>query len=177
MPLRRAIPLLACCAALAGALPAAAQLVPVQRTFGDRTVPRIRAGVIHLTPGSPGRVRVIVELPLPPLAARYGRGLYAAGAKRTLDVSSAASRAYLRRVDEQQSRVAADLRRLIPQARVGRRFQVILDALTVSLPASKLPALVRAPSVMHVYPSIAYTEALDRSPSIIGADVLHATRG
>ena len=175
--MRRAIPLLACCAALVGALPAAAQLVPVQRTFGERTVPRIRAGVIPLTTPSTGRVRVIVDLPLPPLAARYGRGLYAAGANRALDVTSAASRAYLHRVDEQQVRVAAELRRLIPQAHVGRRFQVILDALTVSLPAAKLPALVRAPSVTRVYPSVAYTEALDRSPSIIGADVLHTTRG
>src|SRR5439155_14639310 len=113
----------------------------------------------------------------PALPARYGRGPSGAGTTRPPDVSSAAARAYLRRVDAQQSRVAADLRRLIPQARGGRRFQVILDALTVSLPASKLPALVRAPAVMHVYPACAYTEALDRSPSIIGADVLHATRG
>ena len=175
--LRRALPLLACCAALVGALPASAQLVPIQRTFGDRVVPRVRAGVIPLTVGPTGRVRVIVDLPLPPLAARYGRGLYTAGGNRTLNVSSAASRAYLQRVDEQQTRVAAELRRLIPQAQIGRRFQVILDGLTVSLPASKLPALVRAPSVTHIYPSVAYTEALDRSPSIIGADVLHATRG
>jgi subtilisin family serine protease len=177
MLLRRAIPLLACCAALVGALPAAAQLVPVQRTFGDRTVPRVRAGFIPLTASSSSRVRVVVDLRLPPLAARYGRGLYTTGAKRTLNVTSAASRAYLRRVDEAQTRVAAELRRLIPQARVGRRFQVILDALTVSLPASKLPALALAPSVTRVYPSVVYTEALDRSPSIIGADVLHATRG
>ena len=177
MLLRRALPLFACCAALVGALPAAAQLVPVQRTFGDRTVPRVRAGVIPLTTGPSGRVRVIVDLPLPPLAARYGRGLYTAGGGRTLNVSSAASRAYLQRIDEQQTRVAAQLRSLIPQARIGRRFQVILDGLTVSLPASKLPALVRAPSVRRVYPSVAYTEALDRSPSIIGADVLHAMRG
>jgi minor extracellular serine protease Vpr len=174
---RRAIPLLGCCAAMIGAVPAAAQLVPVQRTFGDRTIPRIRAGTIPLSPAGFGRVRVIADLPLPPLAARYGRGLYASAARRKLDVASATARAYLRRIDEQQSRVGAELRREIPQARVGRRFQVILDALTVSLPASKLPTLMRAPSVTHVYPSVAYTLALDRSPSIIGADALRQTRG
>jgi minor extracellular serine protease Vpr len=174
---RRAIPLFACCAALLAAVPAAAQLVPVQRSFGDRTVPRVRAGTLRLTPGAAGRVRVIVDLPLPPLAARYGRGLYAAGARRKLDLRSAAARAYLQRIDAQQSRVAAALKRDIPQARIGRRFQVVLDALTVSVPAAKLPALLRAPSVTHVYPSIAYTLALDRSPSIIGADVLRQSRG
>ena len=62
MLLRRAIPLLACCVALVGALPAAAQLVPVQRTFGERTVPRVRAGVIPLTPGASSRIRVVVDL-------------------------------------------------------------------------------------------------------------------
>jgi len=170
------IPLLACCAALVTSLPAAAQPVPVQRTLGERTLPRVRAGVIRLSSPS-GRVRVIADLPLPPLAARFGRGLYTAVARSKLDVGSAASRAYLRQIDEQQSRVAAALRRAIPQARIGRRFQVILDALTVSLPASKLPALLRQPSVTRVYPSVTYTLALDHSPSVIGADVLHATTG
>ena len=173
MLLRRALPLLVGCAALIAALPAAAQLVPVQRD----NVPRVRAGVIPLTTGASSRVRMIVDLPLPPLAARYGRGLSSAGAARRLNVSSASSRAYLRQIEAQQDRAVRELRQLIPQARVGRRFQVILDALTVSLPASKLPALVRAPSVTHVYPSVAYSLALDRSPSIIGADVLHTTRG
>jgi minor extracellular serine protease Vpr len=174
---RRAIPFFACCAALLAAVPAAAQLVPVQRTFGDRSVPRVRAGTLPLRPGGASRVRVIVDLPLPPLAARYGRGLYAAGARHKLDLRSASARAYLQRVETEQNRVAAVLRHDIPQAQIGRRFQVVLDALTVSLPAAKLPALMRAPSVTHVYPSIAYTLALDRSPSIIGADVLRQTRG
>jgi len=44
--LRRAIPLIASCAALVFALPAAAALLPVQRTFGDRSLPRVRAGVL-----------------------------------------------------------------------------------------------------------------------------------
>jgi minor extracellular serine protease Vpr len=174
--LRRALPLLICCAALVTALPAAAKPAPVQRALGGRTLPRMRVGTIPQLRVS-RLERVIVDLPLPPLAARFGRGLYTAGASHQLDVHSTASRAYVRRIDEQQTRVAAALRRAIPQARIGRRFQVILDALTVSLPPSKLPELMRQPSITHVYPTVAYTLALDHSPSVIGADVLHATTG
>src|SRR6185312_14733866 len=52
-----------------------------------------------------------------------------------------------------------------------------LDALTVSLPAARLPALVRRPWAAHVYPNVQYRLATDRSPSVIGADVLHAATG
>jgi minor extracellular serine protease Vpr len=174
--LRRAIPLLGCCAALVLALPAGARLTPVQRTFGERTLPRIRAGVIPAAAPS-GPVRVLARLSLPPLAQKLGRGLYAAGARRKLDVVSVSARAYLRRLAAAQTREAAAIRRAIPQARIGRRFQVVLDALTVSLPASKLPQLVRLRSVTRVYPSLQYTLALDRSPSIIGADTIRRELG
>ena len=174
--MRRTIPLLACCAALVAALPAAAQLLPVQRSFDGRSVPRVRAGVLPVLASS-GRIRVIARLSLPPLAQVAGRGLAAAGARHRLSVGSAASRAYLRRLVQAQATAAAQLRRAIPEARVGRRFQIVLDGLTVSLPASKLPALVRLPSITAVYPSVTYTLALDRSPSVIGADVLREQQG
>jgi subtilisin family serine protease len=122
-------------------------------------------------------MRVIVDLALPPLAARFERGLYAAGARRKLELGSTAARAYLQVLQRRQTRAAHAIRAAIPQARVGRRFQIVLDALTVSLPAAKLPALLRQPSVAKVYPSVAYTLALDRSPSVIGADVLHRLAG
>jgi subtilisin family serine protease len=125
--------------------------------------------------GSAQRVRVIVDLALPPLSARGGRGLFAATARRKLDVRSASARAYLSLLERQQAHVAAQIRTAIPQARIGRRFTILLNALTVSLPAAKLPALVATPAVTKLYPSVAYTLALDRSPSIIGADVLRRT--
>jgi minor extracellular serine protease Vpr len=174
--LRSIIPLLACCAGLVASLPAAAQLVPVQRTFGDRSMPRVRAGVLPALTSS-GRVRVIARLSLPPLAQVSGRGLSATGSRRRLSVESADSRAYLRRLVQAQAQETALLHRAIPEARVGRRFQVVLDALTVSLPASKLPALVRLRSITAVYPSVTYTLALDRSPSVIGAGVLRQEQG
>ena len=81
------------------------------------------------------------------------------------------------RLERLQAAAAARLRAAIPQARVGRRFQVVLDALTVSLPAAELPALLRQRWVARVYPSVAYRLATDRSPGVIGADVLHDTTG
>jgi minor extracellular serine protease Vpr len=170
--LRRATPFLACCAALIVALPAEARPAPVDRG----AMPRVRAGTLPAVASS-GRIRVIARLTLPPLAQRFGRGLAAVGGGRRLDTSSAASRAYLRRVEHMQAAEAALLRRAIPEARISRRFQVVLDALTVSLPAADLPALVRLRSVTAVYPSVGYTMALDRSPSIIGADVLRQQQG
>jgi subtilisin family serine protease len=139
-------------------------------------MPRVRAGTLPAVASS-GRIRVIARLSLPPLAQRFGRGLASAGAARRLDTTSAASRAYLQRVGRAQTAEAALVRRAIPEARIGHRFQVVLDGLTVSLPASKLPALVRLRSITAVYPSVGYTMTLDRSPSIIGADELRQQQG
>jgi subtilisin family serine protease len=158
--LRRAL-LLAVSAALASAAPAAA-------------LPRVTVGTL---PPISHRVRVVVDLRLPPLALWHARRPAVAGARGKLDVASATSRAYLRRIDAAQETAAARIRTAIPQARIGRRFQVVLDALTVSLPASRLPALLAQRYIAKIYPSVAYTLALDRSPSVIGADVLHATTG
>jgi minor extracellular serine protease Vpr len=170
--LRRAIPLLACCGALIAALPAGARPTPVDRG----ALPRVRAGTLPVLAAS-GRIRVIARLSLPPLAQRYGRGLAAAGLRQRLDTATAASRAYLERVERAQAAEAVLVRRAIPAARIGRRFQVVLDGLTVSLPPAKLPELVRLRSITAVYPSVGYTMALDRSPSVIGADVLRQQQG
>jgi minor extracellular serine protease Vpr len=170
--LRRAILLLVGSAALASAVPATARLIPVKHMG-----PRVRPGVLHVNARATTRVRVIVDLHAPPLALHEGRGLYTAGSHRKLDLRSRASRAYLHTLAEGQARAVAEIRRAIPQARVGRRFALVLDALTVSLPAKRLPTLVASPSVAKVYPSFPYTLALDHSPSVIGADVLRRTSG
>src|SRR5207253_3657975 len=52
-----------------------------------------------------------------------------------------------------------------------------LDGLTVDLPVSKLPALVRLGFAANVYPTLRYTLDTNRSPGVIGADVLHQTSG
>src|ERR671937_2900424 len=86
-PLRRFVGLLALLAALASAAPAGAGLVPIRRTFGDLTLPRVRAGHLQIPRNqSSGRFRIIVGLPLAPLASYYGRHLAAYGGTRKLDV-------------------------------------------------------------------------------------------
>jgi minor extracellular serine protease Vpr len=117
---------------------------------------------------------VLVGLSLPPLAVFHSRSLAAQGARRKLSVRAAASRRYLARVTAAQRLAATALRRAIPQARIGHRLQVVLDAMTVSLPATKLPQLARLDVVHKVYPSLRYRELTDTSPSVIGADELHA---
>src|ERR671923_35487 len=162
----------------ADVLPAEAQLLPIKRTFGELTLPRLRAGTIHVPRGhASGRLRVIVTLKLPPLAAAYTRAPAAFGGTRRLDVASASSRAYLARVAAAQRVTAARLHRAIPGASIGRRFRIVLDGLTVTLPVRRLPQLVRLGFVRRVYPSLRFTLTLDRSPSLIGADVLHAATG
>src|SRR4029453_17209284 len=88
VPLRRSVAVLLFVAALASTVPAGAALVPIRRTFGDLTVPRVRTGTLSIPRNqSSGRVRVIVGLQLPPLAAWHGRSLSAEGGKRKLSVS------------------------------------------------------------------------------------------
>jgi subtilisin family serine protease len=165
-------------AALASSVPAGAALVPIKRTFGDRTVPQVRTGTLSIPRNQEsGRVRIIVGLKLPPLAAWYGHSLAAAGGKRKLSTSSAASRGYITRVAAAQRSAVAKLQQAIPSAHVGRRFQIVLDGVTVSLPATKLPRLARLGFVRKLYPSVRYTLTTDTSPSVIGADELHQVTG
>ena len=150
----------------------------MRRTFGDATFPRVRAGTIHVPRGQrTARVRVIVALRLPPLAAAYGRSFAAAEARTKLDVTTSSSRRYLARVVAAQQRAVAALHRAIPEARVGRRFQVVLDGITVSVPATKLDRLARLDFAARIYPSMQYRLLTDTSPSVIEADQLHARTG
>jgi subtilisin family serine protease len=176
--LRRLLAPLAFVAALVSATSAAASLQPVRRSFGELEVPRVRAWAGPPARHSTGRVRVIATLHMPPLAAARGTDVMAFGAARTrLDVRSADSRAYLARIEQVQRAAAARIRAAIPEARIGRRFQLVLDGLTIDLPASKLPALTAVGSVARIYPSARYTLDLNRSPSIIGADTLATATG
>ena len=169
--LRRAIPLLACCAALVSVAPAAARFVPVRHT-GPRVTRRHGADADRRRRARARHRR--------PRACRRSRRAAAAGSRRSPRGGSSTSRrrrrsAYLRRLEQQQARAAAQIRARSRRRASAAASEVVLDGLTVSLPASKLPALVRQTFVTKVYPSVAYTLALDRSPSVIGADVLQRT--
>jgi minor extracellular serine protease Vpr len=176
--LRRFVGPLAVAAVLASAGPAVASLVHIDRTFGDRTVPRVRTGTLTIPPNqASGRIRVIVGLQLAPLAAAHGRSLAGIGSAHRLDVASASSRLYLARIATAQRVAAARLLRAIPAARIGRRYQVVLDGFVVTLPVTKLPRLARLGFVRKVYPSVRYHLATDTSPSVIGATELQTLTG
>jgi subtilisin family serine protease len=174
---RRALLLLGLCAPFAAPPTAAATGFPLAHLVHLRPHgPRVRTGTIHLQPGHP-RVRVIAALSLPPLARRYGRGLYAFGGRRKLAVHSATARAYLAELAAAQARAVRELRTEIPQARVEERFRILLDAVTVSLPDSSLPKLMRLQAFSRVYPVLSYTMADDTSPSVIGAPQIEQSLG
>ena len=128
-------------AASPAAFPASAGLVPINRSFGERTVPRVHEGTIRIPVGhAHGTVRVIVRLTLPPLAAALGRTTASSTKVRRLDVESSSSRAYMARERAAQARTIAALRRAIPDAKVGRRFGILLDGITVkTTPNSAYP--------------------------------------
>jgi subtilisin family serine protease len=177
-PVRRSVVPILLLSALVGAASASASLQPLRRTFGNVTLPRVTRGRIVAPPGhAGGRVRVIVTLGLAPLAQAYGGGLgYRAGTSR-LDVSSSSSRAYVARENAAQSQAIATLHAAIPAARVSWRYRTLLDGFTVSLPYAKVPTLMRLGFVNHLYPSLRYTETLNKSRDIIGATQLEAATG
>ena len=133
----------------------------------------MRAGTIVIPPAHRrGRVRVIVRLAQPPLAA--ARSTYTSvGAQRRLNVADASSRAYLARLARAQVVASAALRRAIPEAKVSSSFRVLVNGLTVELPATRLPALARLGFVTKIYPSLRYSVSLNRSPAVMARRHVH----
>ena len=158
---------------------ATATLRPVRLPrFGEVTPSRIRHGVIHIPAGHrKGLVTVLVDLRLPPLAARYGRGLYGFAPRRKLSMASSASRAYLARLAREQRVGAARTRRAIPKARIVHRYRIVLDGFALRLPYRDLPALGRVGAVRKIYPSLRYQLDTNESPSVIHADKFWANTG
>src|SRR4051812_3822231 len=139
---------------------------------------RVRHGVVRVPAGhATGRVTVLVGLRLPPLATVPGRGFRTAGAHRKLSLRSSASRAYLGRLSRQQAAAFAQIVGAIPQARFQQRYRILLDAIALTLPYRKLPALARLSSVRKVYPSLRYHLDMNKSPGVIHADTLWASAG
>jgi len=175
--LRRTVLFAAAVAALAFGASASAGLQPIKRNFGDRSVPLFRQGTLRIPAGqADARVRVIVGLPLAPLATAQSRPLSRSGRNR-LDVADSSSRSYLARLERAQAAAVVELRRAIPSARVSRRYQVVLNGLAVELPARRLVDLSRLSFVDRLYPSVRFRLALNESPALIGAPALSAATG
>ncbi|MGB2954297.1 MAG: S8 family serine peptidase [Gaiellaceae bacterium] len=168
---------LAAALVLASASSAALHLQPVRRSFGEVAVPRVRPGNVTIPSGQKsGRLTVLVDLRLPPLAA-YHASLFSATGSQRLNVAGRSSRAYLAQLSRGQRAAAAQLRRAIPQARITRRYRIVLDGFAVNLPARKLPRLASLSSVTKIYPSLRYTLDLNTSPSIINVPAFWSATG
>ena len=176
--LRRKLVLIVPIAALALTASASAALRPVDRTFGDVTVPRVTQGTLRVPEAQrSGRITVIATLRLPPLAAARGPGLFATLGPSRLDTASSTSRAYLARIQAEQATAARAIRTAVPAARFGYRFQVVLNGLTVQLPVRSLPRLHALGSISRVYPSVRHLLKTNRSPGVIGATAFTAATG
>ena len=117
-------------------------------------------------------VRVVVELDAPGLArsVESSRVLTSAAKQRRLDLASGS--AYLRSLAARQDAFAVALRRAIPRARVGWRYRITLNGVSVTLPERDVDRLERVAGVRAVYRSTTYRRQLDRSPGLIGAPQL-----
>ena len=124
------------------------------------------------------RVRVIMELADPPLAAAtYARGLAGLGVRLKLNMRSAFSRTYLGTLEAEQARAIADLHAAMPDALVSRRYQVLVNGFAVSVPYARLPKLLDTRIATKVYPSYSYHLNLNRGPSVLGAPQFSALTG
>jgi minor extracellular serine protease Vpr len=121
---------------------------------------------------------VIVRLSAPPLAAwTSDRSLSSASRTQHLNVHSAGSRAYLAKLAKLQDAAAAQVRAAIPSAEIQSRFSILLDGLTVRLPAKSLPKLLGVSAVTKIYPNLSYYSTMDRGPAVIKASDLEAATG
>ncbi len=176
--MRRIVLFAAAAVALACASAASTALQPIRRSHATDVAPPVWKGPLRIpSEHFRGRVRVIARLNLPPLAAAYNDDLSIGGTSRRLDVSSSSSRRYLARIERAQSAAATAIRQAIPGAILSRRFQVILDGITVDLPVKRLGTLTQLPFVTRIYPSIAYKMTLNKSPGVIHADTFWASTG
>jgi minor extracellular serine protease Vpr len=164
---------------LVAATSASAALTPLRRDAREAALPRVRAGVLQVPAvAQPGWTRVIVRLSEPPLAAwSADRSLSSASRTRRLDVGSASARTYLAQLARQQTAAAAQVRAAIPSAQVQSRFSILLNGLTVRLPAKSLPKLLDVGAVTKIYPNLSYYSTMDRGPSVIDAPALEAATG
>ena len=164
---------------LVAASSASAALTPIRRDAREAALPRVRAGVLHIPAASQrGWTRVIVRLAAPPLAAwSSDRSLSSASRTQHLDVHSASSQAYLVKLAKLQAAAVAQVRAAIPSAQFEERFSILLDGITVRLPATSLPKLLRVSAVTKIYPNLSYFSTMDRGPSVIKATDLQAATG
>jgi subtilisin family serine protease len=121
-----------------------------------------------------GRAEVVVELDAPSVstAVASSRALSAPAKRRRLDLGAPLGAGYVRTIAAQQRVVERRIEQTIRGARVRRRYQVVVNALAVTLPATQLQRLRRLDGVTRVYPTASYGVSLSQSPGAIKAPAL-----
>jgi minor extracellular serine protease Vpr len=167
-------------AAVAATGTASGSLDQTPRSVVERALLKVRPApdLSGFTRDRHNRVRVIMTLPDPPLAAAsYARGLTGLTIRSKLNFHSSFSQSYLARLQAAQATAIARLHEEIPEAVVSRRYQVLVDGFAVNVPYSRLPDLLDAGIARHVYPSLSYRLDLNRGPSVLGAPQFSALTG
>jgi subtilisin family serine protease len=169
----RRLALLSLAVVIASSGTASGATQPIEERIRDWSFPRLqeRTPTPSSAFGRSGqRARVILTLEDPPLAAAANaRQLAGFGPRRRLNITSSFSRSYLAQLDSAQARAISSLRAAIPEAKISRRYQVLLNGFAVSLPYAQLPELLDLGIAENVYPSRTYTRSTNRSTAIIGA--------
>ncbi|MBI5030050.1 MAG: S8 family peptidase [Chloroflexi bacterium] len=131
-----------------------------------------------LQPNAQNAVNVIVKLKGEALADYRGSvpGLPATspsvtGAAR-LDTESPNSKSYLNYLSKKHSDLEKNLAKFVPEAKTGQRFDVVLNAVSVRVPADKVKALAAMPDVEAVYPDELLKLDTENSPQFIGATAI-----
>lgn len=103
----------------------------------------------------------LAELGTHTLAARVGGN--------RLDLASAVSTAYLRRLESAQQTLALRIRRGIRGSEIRWHYTIVANGLAVVVPPGDVARLARIPGVARVWPNMSYRPTLDRTPKLIGA--------
>ena len=109
-------------------------------------------------------VQVVVQLDAAPLAAEEARNAQQAGAR----MSPAQGRQHLLRIQQQQDALAGSIR-LLGGRETGPRLSKALNAIVVTIEASRIPALRGLPGVRKVSPVRNYERTLSETVPYIGA--------
>jgi subtilisin family serine protease len=137
------------------------------------------AGLAFAPAAHASSVEVVVTLKQPPLAAELARSRSLAFSSlarpRKLLTTSPASRRYLAALASQQRLLQRRIQRTIPGTAVRWRYSVVLNGMSVVVPARDVGRLSSVPGVEQVWPNLRYHELLDRTPQIIHAPDLWGT--
>jgi uncharacterized repeat protein (TIGR01451 family) len=132
--------------------------------------------------GEAQRISVVVKLKGESLASYAGgiQGLAPTSPEVTgqqLDMESNATRDYLAYLTRMQDDFVSAAARAVPQAEATYRYDVVLNAVAMVVPANQVGELARLPNVEAIYPDELLQLQTDNSPQFIGAPTVWTQLG